>query len=215
MEYGTLAIVDALKIAVEEKTKVNTAMLGALFRILEFLDPEDMRRVIKKTFDKKYPNLVEPNIRTFDRGYNEVTFKHYEVTEDAKGKQFTKKETSLGYLTQPIGGIITSQANSILRDLSGSRQGFIPEYNPEECIHCAACDTVCPDYCFVWEVEEDKKGRPQMYLQGIDYQYCKGCLKCVNACPTDALTDMVEKFGYAEDHRIAQNFPYATTGGIE
>ncbi|MCA5234705.1 2-oxoacid:acceptor oxidoreductase family protein, partial [Klebsiella pneumoniae] len=39
LSYGTLAIVDALGIAVEEKTKVNTAMLGALFRICHFLDP--------------------------------------------------------------------------------------------------------------------------------------------------------------------------------
>lgn len=214
IEYGTLAVVDALKIAMNERTKVNTAMLGALFRILDFLDPEEMRRIIRKTFDKKYPNLVEPNIRTFDRGFNEVTFKTYAPPKNSDlEKQFTREETSLGYSTQEIGGIISNQANSILRDLSGSRGGFIPEFHEDRCIHCAACDTVCPDYCFVWKAEEDKKGRPQKFLTGIDYQYCKGCLKCVNACPTEALTDMVEKYGYAEDHRVAQNFPYAT-GGI-
>ena len=75
LEYGTLAIVDALGIAVDEKTKVNTAMLGALFKICDFLNPDSMRNVIRKTFEKKYPHLVEPNIRTFDRGYNEVIFK--------------------------------------------------------------------------------------------------------------------------------------------
>lgn len=36
LEYGTLAVVDALTIAVEEKTKVNTAMLGALYRLKAF-----------------------------------------------------------------------------------------------------------------------------------------------------------------------------------
>ena len=86
LEYGTLAIVDALTIAVEEKTKVNTAMLGALYRICDFLDPDSMRNVIRKTFEKKYPHLVEPNIRTFNRGFNEVQFKTYEVPEDAKVK---------------------------------------------------------------------------------------------------------------------------------
>ena len=39
----------------------------------------------------------------------------------------------------------------------------------------------------------DKKGRPQMFLQGIDYQYCKGCLKCVHACPVDALSSAVKQ----------------------
>jgi pyruvate ferredoxin oxidoreductase gamma subunit len=214
LEYGTLAAVDALKIAHEEKTKVNTAMLGALFRILDFLDADHMRNVIKKTFEKKYPHLVEPNIRTFNRGYEEVQFKTYEVPDDAKSKEFSRIQPRLGYETQEIGGVIKAQANSIQKDLSGSRIGFLPEYNSDSCIHCAACDTVCPDYCFVWEQGEDKRGRPQMFLKGIDYQYCKGCLKCIDACPTDALADMEEVKGYAEAHRISQNFPLVT-GGVK
>jgi pyruvate ferredoxin oxidoreductase gamma subunit len=213
LEYGTLAIVDALTIAVEEKTKVNTAMLGALFRICDFLDPDAMRNVIRKTFEKKYPHLVEPNIRTFDRGYNEVQFKSYEVPADAEGKAFVRPQPQLGFLTQELGGVITTQANSILKDLSGSRQGFLPEFNREKCIDCAACDNVCPDFCFVWEEGEDKRGRKQMFLKGIDYQYCKGCLKCVEACPTDALNDLREMIGYADGHRVKQNFPYAAVGG--
>lgn len=212
LKYGTLAIVDALGIAVEEKTKVNTAMLGALFRICDFLDPDSMRKVIRKTFEKKYPHLVEPNIRTFDRGYNEVRFKTYETPEDAVGKAFSRPQPKLGYETQGLGGVLTAQANSILKDLSGSRQGFLPEWDEEKCIHCAACDNVCPDFCFVWEEGEDKKGRKQMFLKGIDYQYCKGCLKCVEACPTPALKDMRETLGYAEANRRKQNFPYVLGG---
>nr|WP_263328235.1 2-oxoacid:acceptor oxidoreductase family protein [Neobacillus sp. Marseille-Q6967] len=208
LEYGTLAIVDALTIAVEENTKVNTAMLGALYRICDFLDPESMRNVIRKTFEKKYPHLVEPNICTFDRGYTEVEFKTYEIPVTAEDKGFSRPLPQLGYLTQEIGGVITTQANSILKDLSGSRQGFLPQFNMVKCIHCAACDNVCPDNCFVWEEGQDKRGRKQVILQGIDYQYCKGCLKCVEACPTDALGDLREMIGYAETNRVKQNFPY-------
>ncbi|MED3564108.1 2-oxoacid:acceptor oxidoreductase family protein, partial [Bacillus xiapuensis] len=90
LEYGMLAIVDALTIALEEKTKVNTAMLGALYRICDFLDPESMRNVIRKTFEKKYPHLVGPNIRTFNRGYEEVQFKTYQVPFGAVGRAFTR-----------------------------------------------------------------------------------------------------------------------------
>lgn len=212
LEYGTLAIVDALGIAVEERTKVNTAMLGALFRICDFLDPDAMRTVIRKTFEKKYPQLVEPNIRTFDRGYNDVQFKTFEVPENAVGKSFSRPQPLLGYETQALGGVLTAQGNSILKDLSGSRQGFLPEFDLGACIHCAQCDTVCPDFCFVWEEGEDKRGRKQMFLKGIDYQYCKGCLKCVEACPTTALKDMRETIGYADTHRVKHNFPYVAGG---
>ena len=52
-------------------------MLGAIFRIFDFLDADSMRDTIRRTFEKKYPHLVEPNIRTFDRGYNEVEFKTF------------------------------------------------------------------------------------------------------------------------------------------
>ncbi|MCP8970771.1 2-oxoacid:acceptor oxidoreductase family protein [Ectobacillus ponti] len=209
ISYGTVATVDALGIAVEEKTKVNTAMLGALFRICDFLDPEAMRDVIRRTFEKKYPHLVEPNLRTFNRGYEEVQLRTYEVPAEAAGKAFTRPQPQLGYETQTIGGVITANGNSVLKDMSGSRQGFLPQLDAAACIHCAACDTVCPDLCFVWEAGEDKRGRKQMFLQGIDYQYCKGCLKCIEACPTSALTELFEERGFAQDNRVAHNFPYA------
>lgn len=211
LHRGTLAIVDALGIAVEEKTRVNTAMLGALFRICDFLDPDAMRTVIRKTFEKKVPHLVESNIRTFNRGYEEVRFEHL-CEDQMENSVFRRAEPLLGYMTQEAGGILTVTANSVLKDLSGSRQGYIPQFHIDKCINCAACDTVCPDFCFVWEQRVDKKGKPQMFLTGIDYQYCKGCLKCVEACPTDALGDLREEEGYAELHRVAQHFPYVKGG---
>ncbi|MBM4764315.1 2-oxoacid:acceptor oxidoreductase family protein [Bacillus sp. B15-48] len=212
IEYGTIATVDALAIAVEEKTKVNTAMLGALFRVCDFLDPEAMKQVIRKTFEKKYPHFVEPNIRTFERGYEAVEFKSFEMEEEAKGHDFSRPMPLLGYETQEIGGVLTAQGNSIQKDLSGSRQGFLPKFVQEDCISCAACDTACPDFCFVWKEGEDKRGRKQMFLQGIDYQYCKGCLKCVEACPTTALSDMRETIGYADSNMVKHTFPLVTGG---
>ncbi|MBO8170658.1 MAG: 2-oxoacid:acceptor oxidoreductase family protein [Bacillaceae bacterium] len=209
LQGGTVAVVDAINIALEEKTRVNTAMLGALFRVIDFLHPDAMRDVIRKTFEKKYPHLLEANLRTFDRGYEEVEMKSYQVPEGAEGKPFTRHIPDLGYDTQAMGGTITNPGNSILKDLSGSRVGVIPSFHQDKCINCAACDTACPDFCFVWEEGEDKKGRPQMFLQGIDYQYCKGCLKCVHACPVEALTAERETEGYAEDHRVPHRFRLA------
>jgi pyruvate ferredoxin oxidoreductase gamma subunit len=47
-------------------------------------------------------------------------------------------------------------------------------------------------------------------LQGIDYQYCKGCLKCVEVCPVHpaALVEIPETEGYAESHRV-QRYTHA------
>jgi len=207
---GTVAIVDATGIALDEQTKANTAMLGALYRILDFLDPESMKQTIRRTFEKKYPHLVEPNIRTFDRGYHEVEFQTYEVDDQTPLIPFKRAEPLLGYETQTIGGTITNPGNSILKDLSISRAGMLPHFHDDKCINCAACDTACPDFCFVWEEKADKRGRPQMFLQGIDYQYCKGCLKCVQACPVEALTSEREyNDGYADQNRVPHLFDLA------
>ncbi|MDF2815652.1 MAG: 4Fe-4S dicluster protein [Paenibacillus sp.] len=207
---GTIAVVDAIGIALEEKNRVNMAMLGALFRQCDFLDPETMKGVIRKSLEKKYPQAVQPALRTFDRGYHEVKFETYTLPEGQQMPAFLRHDTPvLGYETQPMGGTITNPGNSILKDISISRAGMMPHFDDDKCIHCAACDNVCPDFCFVWDELADKKGRPQMFLQGIDYQYCKGCLKCVQACPTEALSSEREEDGYADQHRVPHRFDLA------
>lgn len=207
---GTIAVVDATGISLEEKNRVNMAMLGALFRLCPFLDPQIMRDVIRKSLEKKYPQSVEPALRTFDRGFNEVKFQTFTLPEGVTMPPFVRHDTPvLGYATQAMGGTVVNPGNSILKDLSISRSGMMPHYHEDKCIHCAACDNVCPDFCFVWDELPDKKGRPQMFLQGIDYQYCKGCLKCVAACPTEALTDEREMEGYGEANRVPHRFDLA------
>jgi pyruvate ferredoxin oxidoreductase gamma subunit len=200
---GTIAVVDATGIALEEKNRANMAMMGALFRLCDFLDKQIMYDIIEAQLGKKYPQSVEPAKRVFDRGYNEVKFATFELPEGTTMPEFKRWDIPVyGYETQPMGGMITNPGNSILKDLSISRSGMMPDFHEDKCIHCAACDTACPDFCFVWEELPDKKGRPQMFLQGIDYQYCKGCLKCVVACPTEALTDLREVDGYADEKRV-------------
>lgn len=198
---GTVGTVDALNIAVEEKTRVNTAMLGAIARVLDFLDPQAMKDTIRATFEHRYPHLVEANLRTFDRGYNELKLKTF--TGAGEDKPFVRPRPQFGYLNAPIGGTVINPGNSIWKDLSAFRSGFLPAYDREKCIDCGQCDLVCPDLCFVWEKSTDKRGRPAMVLRGIDYQYCKGCLKCVEACPVEgALTAIRETEGYAEEHTV-------------
>ncbi len=202
LEAGTIVCVDALRIAVEEKTRVNTAMLGAICRAVDFLDERAVKEVITDTFGKKYPALVAANLKTFDRGFAEGRIQGYEPRSGQRRVAFSHAASALGYDTQPPGGAIVDPGNSVARDLSASRSGFLPEFAQDACIHCAACDQTCPDMCFVWTAKEDERGRRYQFLQGIDYQYCKGCMRCVTACPTDALRTIRETDGYADQHRV-------------
>ena len=198
----TVGTVDALTIALEEKTRINTAMLGAITRGMGFMDLEAVRQALARTFEKRYAHLLDANLRTFERGYSEVKLERmpgqYRPVEPALGGP------ALGYLNAPLGGAIIQPANSVAKDLSPSRLGRLPQFVQEYCNNCGLCDMVCPDMCFVWQEGADSKGRPGMMLQGIDYQYCKGCLKCVEVCPVTpaALVEITETEGYAQSHRV-------------
>jgi pyruvate ferredoxin oxidoreductase gamma subunit len=201
LEGITVGTVDALTIALEEKTRINTAMLGAITRGIGFMDLEAVRQALAGTFKKRYAQLLDANLRTFERGYGEVKLERipgqYRPVEPALAGP------ALGYLNAPLGGAIVQPANSVAKDLSPSRLGTLPQFLQEYCNNCGLCDMVCPDMCFVWQEGVDSKGRPGMMLQGIDYHYCKGCLKCVEVCPVNpaALVDIPETEGYAESHR--------------
>lgn len=217
---GRVAVIDALGIAVDEQTRVNTAMLGAIARACPFIDTEAVRETIREQLGRRYSHLVEANLRTFGRGYEELRWQTYqgEATEMSTPQRATP---AYGYLDAPIGGTLLTPGNSILKDLTVSREGFIPAYDAETCVHCGLCDLVCPDFCFVWEEERDDDGNRVVRLRGIDYQYCKGCLKCVEVCPTNSLTSMREEEGYAEARRVplypwleeSRSEPGRVTGG--
>ncbi|MFZ5814163.1 MAG: 2-oxoacid:acceptor oxidoreductase family protein [Bacillota bacterium] len=202
LEHATIGTFDAMTIAVETKSRVNMAVLGAIARAASFLDPEAIKSMIVDTFTKKYPATVPGNLECFDRGRAEILFETFEPAETVEPKPFRRSGPAYGYLNMPWGGVIVNPGNMATKDLSASRQGFLPAFNREKCIDCGQCDMVCPDFCFVWEQGVDKRGRPAMNLVGINYQYCKGCIKCVEACPTDALQEAREADGYAAEHTV-------------
>jgi pyruvate ferredoxin oxidoreductase gamma subunit len=199
LRSGTVMVLDALGIALAEKTRVNTAMLGAVARACPFLDPDVVKQTIAEKLSVRYAHLVEANLRTFDRGYRESRSTTWPPVPDAPGRPAQRAAPAFGYLDAPIGGVILDAGNSILKNLTTSRQGFLPAYDPDSCVHCGICDIVCPDLCFVWS---EGDGEPAVRLSGIDYHYCKGCLKCVDACPTGSLTELREEDGWAEEHRV-------------
>lgn len=189
---GTIYCLDALKIAMETKSRVNTVLMGTICKAAKFLDKAIIEKTIHDTFIHKYPALVQGNINAFNRGYNEATVKTFSNDNKYNFVAFKRELPKFGFKTAPLGGVILTAGNSVLKDLSATRQGFIPLFERDKCTDCGECDMTCPDYCFVWEKIIDKNGKENVALKGINYQHCKGCLKCVEICRPHALTAVKE-----------------------
>ncbi len=189
---GTVVCIDAIRISVEEKVKLNTTMLGAIAKASGFIGKEALKNAIAETFKKKYPHLIDANLKAFDRGFNECSSKVFAPDSRYDYIPFSRSIPDLGYANAPIGGVILNPGNSIGKDLSASRTGYIPLFIKDKCTNCGECEITCPDYCFVWQKGLDKHGKEKNILLGIDYQFCKGCMKCVEICKFDALKKELE-----------------------
>ncbi|MBI4339951.1 MAG: 2-oxoacid:acceptor oxidoreductase family protein [Chloroflexi bacterium] len=200
--FATVGVVNALAIAVGERSRVNTVMLGAVVRATRFIKPEAVRDVIRATLGERYPQLLASNLRAFDRGYRDLLLEDFSSAAESVPQSYVRPAPPFGYLDAPLGGAVLDPGNTVLKDLSVSRNGFLPAFHRGKCVDCALCDLVCPDFCFVWAVGPKPDGSEAIHLKGIDYRFCKGCMKCIDACPTLALTREREEEGYAEQHSV-------------
>lgn len=200
---------EAGRIAMETRSRINVVMLGATLKLMGIDDVGLGERICEDVLGKKYPDALKGNLEGIRRGYAEV--KRLEVAwtevnmekeninrEEEKHKNEPGNNTSnidndqeWGYKTAPIGGINPRFGSTVILDVSPSRQGYIPLFIKERCINCGQCHSTCPDMVFQF-VKGEYKGREMMVNQGLDYYHCKGCLRCVEICPVNALVQGVE-----------------------
>ena len=188
-------LVEAQQIAMETHSRINVVMLGAALKVMGVMDIEVGNQICKDTLGKKYPDALQNNLQGIKRGFEAVRL----VTLKGKGALIARKEKegdspkkeSWGYDTAPIGGINPNFGSTVLSDVSPSRQGFIPLFIKEKCINCGLCHSTCPDMVFQFKKGE-YKGKEMMVNEGLDYYHCKGCLRCVDVCPVNALVRAVE-----------------------
>jgi pyruvate ferredoxin oxidoreductase gamma subunit len=180
-----LGTLDATKISLKTKSGLNAVMLGAMIPFVPELEGSKLQSVIESYFTKLSITEKSNNSSGFKAGWNDVKVKTPLPHQDRLITHLHKM-VKMGYENAPFGGVILNPGNSMLKDHEASRKGFAPKFNSEACCHCGYCDLVCPDYCFVWEKNPEKKMGAE--LLGIDYQYCKGCQKCIQICPVEALT---------------------------
>jgi len=190
--------IDAQRIAAEEKSRPNAVLIGALAKAVPFFDADILLQALTDAFARKRPEAVAGNEAAFRRGMAE--FEILPGVGRAEGDlPVIRPDPFWGYQTAPMGGIILNAGSTAWNDLSTSRTGWLPVLDDEKCVHCGMCDMVCPDLCLVWTAEGNELVPTAAKLTGIDYRYCKGCLRCIETCPTGAMTREVETPGLAAE----------------
>ncbi len=193
LQGGKVGTVDAMEIAMATGSRVNMVMMGAIAKAAGFFEWKALEEAIGEALGKKYPALMKGNLAALKRGFDEMKLEEFPVDGKYPATPFRRELPKLGYENAPIGGTIYSVGNMRFKDLSTSRTGMIPLFILDKCTRCGECDLTCPDYCFVWEKGKDPKtGKDGMVLLGIDYQFCKGCLRCTHICKFGALVPVKE-----------------------
>ena len=191
-------VVDARQIAMETKSRINVVMLGAMAKVMGFIELDRARQICRDSLGRKYPAALEGNLKGLEQGYEQVRqlskaeiaiFKSRVNQEN--NSNMSNKGQEWGYVTAPIGGVNPRFGSTVTADLSPSRQGYLPVFIKERCINCGLCDSTCPEMVFQF-AEGEFKDRTMMVNRGLDYYHCKGCMRCVDVCPTNALVRGVE-----------------------
>ena len=193
--------VDAQKIAFEENSRENAVLIGTMAEAIPVLDRQAVLDALDATFADKSEKVVAANDRAFERGAAEIEL--IENIGQLDGDVPTLQSNPVwGYKSAPIGGVLPTPGNTAHNDLHTSRTGWMPVLERDKCIDCGMCDMVCPDLCLVWSTHTGDDGKPLVKLDGIDYQYCKGCMRCVETCSTSAITREAETPGLADSLRV-------------
>ena len=196
----TCYVVNARRIAMESKSRGNVVMLGAIAKVMGVERLEDVRQICRDSLGRKYPDALEGNLRGLESGYEQVRELPLHAETPSGNERQCGDGQEWGYATAPIGGVNPRFGNTAVADLSPSRQGYIPIFIKERCINCGLCDTTCPDMVFQFSKGE-YNGKEMMVNQGLDYYHCKGCMRCVNVCPVNALVQ-----GAEAEHAQKQHF---------
>lgn len=192
LHAGTVCCVDALELALKSKSRVNMVMLGAISRASGFIPLDAVKAMVADTLGKKYPALLEQNLAGVEQGYRALQERHFPDDGKYKAVPYQEPQSQWGYQNAPLGGANPHLGSIFSNDLSASREGFIPLFLQEKCINCGLCDTTCPDMVFQF-IPGEYRGKPAMVNSGLDYHHCKGCLRCVEVCPTGALVSGRER----------------------
>ncbi|MGQ9677859.1 MAG: 4Fe-4S binding protein [bacterium] len=88
-----------------------------------------------------------------------------------------------GWRELPCGAIITD-LSAVKENKTGAWRSVRPVWDQEKCKQCLMCWIYCPDSSIL-----TRDGK----VEGIDYEFCKGCGNCASICPAKAITMVKER----------------------
>ena len=217
----TVYYINATKIAQEIGlgNRTNTILQSAFFRITEVipveLAVEQMKKAIVKSYGKKGEDVVNMNYAAVDRGCEYKT-----LTVDPAWANLPDDEdivrdepAFVSNLVRPInaqnGADLPVSAYKGYEDGAWEQgtaayekrgvAGFVPVWNPENCIQCNKCAFVCPHACIrpIVMDDEEVKGfqgaslemkapaamKGMHFVMQVGVKDCLGCGNCADVCP--------------------------------
>ena len=198
----TIAKVDATGIALEiiGRPITNTAILGGLIKIADFLTLEDIKEGLYRTFIKK---IADINVQVVERAYKETevleTKVPYDPSKGIKEKWSHVNPDLPGYKDMTVGAVWYVPGGS-KNVKTGSWGIYHIHWNKDNCINCNRCYMTCPDFCIIREKQPDGTYK----VAGVDNFHCKSCRCCVEVCPgkkgQKALSAIEKKIGEVVEH---------------
>jgi len=168
---GKVLCIDATRIAFESRSRLNMPLLAVLTHEIGFPDA-----LIKGVIAGQWPRAAQANTAAFDRALGGVVAATFEGESRQSPAKPGIARGPLGWKNMLNGGTIDARYHTTAgRDNRIAALGRVPHFNSAACTSCGICLTVCSDPGgLLWN-----EGR----MKGIDDRFCKGCMRCVEACP--------------------------------
>jgi len=168
---GKVLTLDATRIAIETRSRMNMPMLAILCDQLGF-PPE----VVKEAIAGQWPRARVANLAAYDLAVGQAKSESFEPRADFPLVGPATLTPPIGYANMLNGGAIDALTNVLIPAPDAPPLGRVPVFTLAVCTHCGLCLVPCPEPgAIVWK---DKK------MVAINSVYCKGCMQCVEICPT-------------------------------
>lgn len=168
---GKILTLDATRIALETRSRMNMPMLAVLCDQLRF--PAE---IVKGAIARQWPKAQAANLAAFDQAVGQAKSESFEPSPEYPLVEPATLTPPIGYANMLNGGAIDALTNILVPASDAQPLGRVPVFTLELCSHCGLCLVPCPEPgAIVWK---DKK------MVAVNPVYCKGCMQCVEICPT-------------------------------
>lgn len=232
-----LFVIDAYKLVNELglKNKISTCMEICIFKIINRIDVNRVREIIKdhnvKRFSHKGQDVIDSNNRIVERALDCLRgvdvpddFIDAEV-EDRNKLNFMETINGLKGDSLPVSCFMDKKSGIFEGGTTKSEKRdiaeMVPCWNGDNCIQCNRCAFVCPHGVirpFLTKEDRDSikclNPKDVFYKIGISYKDCTGCGLCVNNCPGKMGEKALEMVNYNRDIYREDEFLYLLDNNV-